>query len=60
MKIGDLIRVQHFGTNHNGKVGILMSVRTSFGSICYSVHIPSLTYEIHLSIEQCEVIHEDR
>ena len=64
MKIGDLIRVQHFDYELNGKVGILMSIRKGYGislsQIFYSVRIPSLTYEIGLTAEQCEVINESR
>ena len=58
MKVGDLVRVRHFGFNYNGKVGILMSIRKGYGDlkVCYSVRIPSLTYEIGLSEVQCEVI----
>ena len=63
MKIGSLIRVQHFDYELNGKVGILMSIRKGYGvslRVCYSVRIPSLTYEIGLSEVQCEVISENR
>lgn len=61
MKIGSLIRVQHFGNRYNGKVGILMSVRKMVGfKDTYSVRIPSFSYEIGLTKEQCEVISESR
>ncbi len=61
MKIGSLIRVQHFGNRYNGKVGILMSVRKMVGfKDTYSVRIPSLVYEIGLTREQCEVVNEGR
>ena len=61
MKVGSLIRVQHFGNMYNGKVGILMSVTKMVGfKDTYSVRIPSLVYEIGLTREQCEVINEDR
>ena len=58
MKIGSLIRVQHFGTGYNGMIGILVSIcKHRMGLIdCYSVRIPNITYEIGLSREQCEVI----
>ena len=59
MKVGDLIRVQHFGSDYNGMIGILMSIRKGYGddlAVCYSVRIPSLTYEIGLSKVQCEVL----
>jgi hypothetical protein len=60
VKVGDLIRVQHFDYELNGKVGILMSIRKGYGvslsQIFYSVRIPSLTYEIGLTEVQCEVI----
>ena len=58
MKVGDLIRVRHFPlTAVNGKVGILMSIRKEVGfKDTYSVRIPSLVYEIGLTIEQCEVL----
>ena len=61
MKIGSLIRIQHFGDRYNGKVGIIMSIRTTVGFVdSYSVRIPSYSYEIGLFEEQCEVINEDR
>ena len=62
MKVGDLIRVQHFASGYNGMIGILVSIRENrMGLIdCYSVRIPNITYEIGLSREQCEVIDESR
>ncbi len=61
MKIGDLIRVRHLGSRYNGKVGILMCIHTVSGfRDSYSIRIPSLTYEIGLYKEQCEVIDESR
>ena len=63
MKIGNLIRVRHFDYDLDGKVGILMSIRKGYGvslRTCYSVRIPSLTYEIGSSEVQCEVINESR
>ena len=61
MRVGSLIRVQHFGNRYNGKVGILMSVRKMVGfKEIYSVRIPSLVYEIGLTREQCEVVNEGR
>tara|TARA_R100000388_G_C7181014_1_gene128633 strand:- start:162 stop:338 length:177 start_codon:yes stop_codon:yes gene_type:complete len=57
MKIGDLIRVRHFGSGYNGMIGVLMSIRKMVGfKDTYSVRIPNLTYEIGLSREQCEVL----
>ena len=61
MRIGSLIRVQHFGNRYNGKVGILMSVRKMVGfKDTYSVRIPSFDYEIGLTAGQCEVINANR
>ena len=61
MKVGDLIRVRHFGSGENGKIGILVNIHLPVGHVaCYVVRIPSLSYEIGLSIEQCEVIGESR
>ena len=59
MKIGDLIRVCHFDYNLNGMIGILVRIGKGYGDlkVCYSVRIPSLTYEIGLSEQQCEVLH---
>ena len=58
MKIGSLIRVQHFGSGYNGKIGILVGIRKHrMGLVdCYSVRIPSYNYEIGLTREQCEVL----
>jgi len=57
MKIGDLIRVRHFGSGYNGKIGILISIRKMVGfKDTYSVRIPNLVYEIGLTREQCEVL----
>ena len=58
MKIGDLIRVRHFGSGYNGMIGILVGIRKHrMGLVdCYSVRIPSYNYEIGLSREQCEVL----
>ncbi len=58
MKVGDLIRVRHFSYNLNGKIGVLVRIGKGYGDleVCYSVRIPSLTYEIGLSNEQCEVL----
>ena len=61
MKIGDLIRVRHFGSSYNGKIGVVVAVFEEVGfRTGYAVRIPNLTYEIGLSREQCEVINEDR
>ena len=61
MKIGSLIRVRHFGSKYNGKVGILMYIHTVSGfRDSYSIRIPSYEYEIGLFEEQCEVISESR
>ena len=61
MKIGDLIRVRECNSLYNGKVGILMCIHTVSGfRDSYSIRIPSLTYEIGLFKEQCEVINESR
>ena len=58
MQVGDLIRVRHFDYNLNGKIGVLVRIGKGYGDlkVCYSVRIPSLTYEIGLSEVQCEVI----
>ena len=58
MQIGDLVRVQHFSGSYDGMIGILMSIeKHRVGLVdCYSVRIPSLTYEIGLSEQQCEVL----
>ena len=61
MKIGSLVRIQHFGDRYNGQVGIIMSVRRVVGfKDSYSVRIPTYRYEIGLYEEQCEVINENR
>lgn len=58
MKIGSLIRVQHFGSGYNGMIGILVGIhKHRMGLVdCYSVRIPSYNYEIGLTREQCEVL----
>ena len=61
MKIGSLIRVRHASDKYNGHIGILVSILhvTGFRDT-YSVHIPSLAYEVGLTREQCEVINADK
>ena len=57
MKIGDLIRVQHFGSSYNGKIGVIVAVFETVGfRTAYAVRIPSNNYEIGLTREQCEVL----
>lgn len=58
MQVGDLIRVRHFGVEHNGKIGVLVRIgKANHGfKVSYSVRIPSLTYEISLTNVQCEVL----
>ena len=57
MKIGDLIRVRHFGSSYNGKVGVIVAIFENIGfRTSFAVRIPNLTYEIGLSREQCEVL----
>ena len=57
MKVGDLIRVRHFGGRYNGKVGVIVTIFENIGfRTSFAVRIPSLTYEIGLSREQCEVL----
>ena len=57
MQVGDLIRVCHFGGNYNGKVGVIVAISENIGfRTSFAVRIPSLTYEIGLSREQCEVL----
>ena len=57
MKVGDLVRVRHFGSSYNGKIGIITQVHKAIGfRIDYSVRIPCFNYEIGLSREQCEVL----
>ena len=61
MRIGDLIRVRHFGSGENGKIGILGNIHLPVGHVaCYVVRIPNLSYELGLSREQCEAISESR
>jgi len=56
MKVGSLIRVRH-DWRLNGKIGVLVAIRKRAGfRDSYVVRIPSLSYAIDLSIEQCEVI----
>ncbi len=60
MKVGSLIRVRH-DSKYNGKIGVLLCIHKSAGfRDSYVVRIPSLSYEIGLSREQCEVINESR
>ena len=57
MKIGDLIRVCHFGSSYNGKIGVIVAIFDKVGfRTSYAVRIPSNNYEIGLSREQCEVL----
>ena len=57
MKIGNLIRVRHFGSSYNGKVGVIVAIFENIGfRTSFAVRIPNLTYEIGLSREQCEVL----
>ncbi len=57
MKVGDLIRVRHFGGSYNGKVGVIVAIVENIGfRTSFAVRIPNLTYEIGLSREQCEVL----
>ena len=57
MKIGDLIRVRHFGSSYNVKVGVIVAIFENIGfRTSFAVRIPNLTYEIGLSREQCEVL----
>ena len=61
MKIGDLIKVRHFGSGYNGMIGIVMEIREQSGfRTSYTVQIPNIPYCIGLFIEQCEVINASR
>ena len=61
MKIGSLVKIRHAGGRFNGQIGILMCIQAVPGfRDNYSIRIPSLTYEIGLFKEQCEVISESR
>ena len=60
MKIGSLIRIQHFG-KWNGKIGFITWVVKRAGFVdSYSIRIPSFKYEIGLTREQCEVLCEGK
>lgn len=57
MQIGDLIRVHHFGSSYNGKIGVVMEMREQSGfRTSYAICIPNIPYCIGLFIEQCEVL----
>ena len=59
MKVGDLVRIQHFTDRYNGKIAIVMRVCKVAGFVdSYAVKVPSMRYEIGLSREQCEVLNE--
>jgi len=57
MKIGDLVRIQHFQIRFNGKLGIIMAIDSAVGFVTtYSIRVPSFDFEVALFEEQCEVI----
>ena len=57
MQVGDLIRVRHFGSSYNGKIGVIVAVFETVGfRTDYAVRIPCNNYEIGLSREQMEVL----
>jgi hypothetical protein len=57
MKVGSLIKIQHFGSRYNGKIGVIIRVCRRAGFIdSYAVKIPNIRYEIGLSREQCKVL----
>lgn len=61
MKIGSLIRIQHFQQRFNGKVGIVVRIVKHGGWVdTYSIRVPSYDFEIGLTKEQCGVICEGR
>ena len=61
MKVGDLVRIQHFQIRFNGKFGIVMAIDFAVGFVAtYSIRVPSFDFEIGLTREQCEVICEGR
>ncbi len=57
MKIGSLVQIQHFGSQYNGKIAVVMYVCRRAGFVdSYAVKIPNYKYEIGLAREQCKVI----
>jgi len=57
MKIGSLVRIQHFQNRFNGKLGIVMAFDSEVGFVTiYSVRVPSFDFEVALYEEQCRVI----
>ena len=57
IKVGSLVQIQHFGSQYNGKIGIVVYVCRRVGFVdSYAVKIPNYKYEIGLSGEQCEVL----
>ena len=59
MKVGDLVRIQHFTDRYNGKIAIVMRVCKRAGFVdSYAVKVPSMRYEIVLAREQYEVLNE--
>ena len=57
IKIGSLIKIQHFGSTFNGKIGVIIRLCRKAGfADSYAVKIPSYNYEIGLSREQCKVL----
>jgi hypothetical protein len=61
MKIGSLIKIQHFQERFNGKLGIVVRIVEHAGWVeTYSIRVPSYDFEIGLAKEQCGVICEGR
>ena len=57
IKVGSLVQIQHFGSQYNGKIGIVIYVCRRAGFVdSYAVKIPNTTYEIGVAREQCKVL----
>jgi hypothetical protein len=55
IKVGSLVQIQHFGSQYNGKIGIVIYVCKDVTGH-YAVKIPNTAYEIGVAIELLKVL----